>query len=173
MKQINMKSPKIILTVLMSILALDILTKYLAQTFLQKIYSYAIFNNFFHLTYVENRGAAFGFLAETNAKFRTPFFIVVSLLAIICISVFYKKTEGTSSWYHFGLLLILAGAIGNLIDRIRFGYVIDFFDFHWYQYHWPAFNIADAVICIGVGIVFLDMLIISKESPDCTPYSLK
>lgn len=173
MKLSDMKSPKVVISILLAILVLDLGTKYLAQKFLAGAHSLVVIPNFFDLTYVENRGAAFGFLAEINSQFRTPFFIIVSLVAIIFIVIFYKKTEG-NSWFHLGLLFILGGALGNLVDRLRLGLVVDFFYFHWYQYYWPAFNVADAVICIGVGILIIDMLFSNKkEELDCTPYSLK
>ena len=173
MKLPDMKSPKIVILLLSAILALDLGTKYLAQAFLAKVHSLVIIPNFFDLTYVENRGAAFGLLAEINSRFRTPFFIIVSVVAITFIVVFYKKTEG-NSWFHLGLLFILGGALGNLIDRLRLGVVVDFLYFHWYQYYWPAFNVADTVICIGVGILIIDMVFSNrKEEADCTPYSSK
>ena len=168
-----MKSRKVIIFILSTILILDLGTKYLAYTFLRHIRTVTIIPGFLHLTYVENRGAAFGFLAHVNSRFRTPFFILVSLTAIIFIISLYKKIEG-SSLFHTGLLFILGGAAGNLIDRLRSGFVIDFLDFHWYHYHWPAFNIADTVICIGVGMLIFDMFFYSRENKvHCTPYSLK
>jgi signal peptidase II len=168
-----MKSRKVIIFILSIILILDFGTKYLAYTFLRQIRTITIIPDFLHLTYVENRGAAFGFLAEANSRFRTPFFILVSLLAIIFIISLYKKIEGNRI-FHTGLLFILGGAVGNLIDRLRSGFVIDFLDFHWYQYHWPAFNLADTFICIGVGLLLFDMFFCSKENKvNCTPYSLK
>ncbi|MEW5803870.1 MAG: signal peptidase II [bacterium] len=156
-----MKSPKVALPVLAAIVALDAVTKHLAQAFLSQIHSLTIIPNFFHLTYVENRGAAFGLLAETSARFRTPFFIIVSVLAILFIAVFYWRLEG-GCWTHLSLIFILAGALGNLIDRLRLGWVIDFLDFHWYQYHWPAFNVADMAICIGAGILLIDTFFSQK-----------
>lgn len=157
MKPSIMKSPKVALPILAAILALDLETKHLARVFLSRIQSLAVIPNFFHLTYVENRGAAFGFLAEINARFRTPFFITTSLAAIIFIAIFYWKMEG-DGWTRLSLLFIIAGALGNLIDRLRLGRVIDFLDLHWYQYHWPAFNVADMAICIGAGILIIDIL---------------
>ncbi|MEW6382218.1 MAG: signal peptidase II [bacterium] len=156
-----MKSPKAALSILAAILALDVGTKYLAQAFLSRIHSLAIIPNFFHLTYVENRGAAFGFLAETSARFRIPFFIFISLVAIVVIVILYRKAEG-GAWIHLALIFILGGALGNLIDRLRFGWVIDFLDFHWYHHHWPAFNVADTAISIGVGMLIIDMFLSKK-----------
>ncbi len=168
---LTIKSPKVALPILAAILALDIGTKHLAQVFLSRIQSLTIIPNFFHLTYIENRGAAFGILAETNARFRTPFFITISVLAIIFITVFYRKMEG-DGWTHLALLFILAGALGNLIDRVCLGWVIDFLDFHWYQYHWPAFNVADMAICIGAGILIIDMLFSKKGKISVASHTL-
>ena len=156
-----MKSPKVALSILAAILALDLGTKYLARVLLRPVQSLTIIPNFFQLTYIENRGAAFGILAETDAWFRTPFFILISVLAIIFVAVFYWKMEG-EGWTHLALVFILGGALGNLIDRLRFGRVIDFLYFHWYQYYWPAFNVADMAICIGAGLLVIDMLFSKK-----------
>jgi signal peptidase II len=149
------------LSILAAILALDLGTKYLARVLLRPVQSLTIIPNFFQLTYIENRGAAFGILAETDAWFRTPFFILISVLAIIFVAVFYWKMEG-EGWTHLALVFILGGALGNLIDRLRFGRVIDFLYFHWYQYYWPAFNVADMAICIGAGLLVIDMLFSKK-----------
>jgi signal peptidase II len=159
------------LPILAAILALDLGTKHLAQVFLSRIRSLTIIPSFFHLTYVENRGAAFGFLAETNAQFRTPFFIIISILAIISITIFYWKMEG-NDWTRLALLSIMGGALGNFIDRVRLGWVIDFLDLHWYQYHWPAFNVADMAICIGAGILIIDMLFIKKGKISVASHTL-
>lgn len=156
MKEGSIKSPKIPLLILVAILALDFGTKYLARSFLRQIHSLTIIPNFFNLTYVENRGAAFGFLAETNARFRTPFFVFISLVAILVIIILYRREEG-GAWGRLALIFILGGALGNMVDRLRFGWVIDFLDFHWYHYHWPAFNVADIAICIGVGMLMINM----------------
>ena len=171
MKASTMKSPKVALPVLAAILALDIGTKHLAQVFLSRIPSLPVIPHFFHLTYIENRGAAFGILAETSARFRIPFFITISALAIIFITIFYRKMEG-EGWTHLALLFILGGALGNLIDRVRQGWVIDFLDFHWYQYHWPAFNVADMAICIGAGILIIDMLFSRKGKISVASHTL-
>src|SRR5690606_3926367 len=87
------------------------------------------------------------------AAFRDPFFVAVPVVAIFVISFLVYKTEARAKLQVISLSLILAGAVGNLIDRVRFGYVVDFLDFHWKEvYHWPAFNVADSSIVVGVGI---------------------
>ncbi|WP_303721827.1 signal peptidase II [Malonomonas rubra] len=134
-------------------LVIDQLSKlYIDSTF--ALYeSIAVIENFFHITYVRNPGAAFGILS--NSAVRIPFFISVSVLASIGILWYLRKVDAADLLQHFALGLIFSGAVGNLIDRARLGEVIDFLDAHWYQHHWPAFNIADSAICIGVAVMFL------------------
>ncbi len=110
--------------------------------------------NFFHITYVRNKGAAFGMLA--GSPLRLPFFIAVTLVACGIIIGYLRRLPDDRKMAATALALIFGGAIGNLIDRVRLGEVIDFIDVHWYQYHWPAFNIADSAICVGVGLLLLD-----------------
>lgn len=120
---------------------------------------------YFNLTYIRNTGAAFGILAHSDPAFRVPFFIVVPLVALIAIAYIFRKIADADVKLSSALSLVIGGAIGNLIDRIRLGYVVDFLDLHWrYQYHFPAFNVADSAICVGVGILMLDLLM--KNSPD-------
>lgn len=135
----------------LSLLA-DQLTKWLVSSSMQLHQSIELVENFFHLTYVRNPGAAFGILAEHSL--RRPFFIGISLVATVGILWYAKQTKG-QTLTHLALGLILSGALGNLIDRIRFGEVVDFLDFHWYQHRWPAFNIADSAICVGVALLLL------------------
>jgi signal peptidase II len=117
--------------------------------------SLTVVENFFSITYVRNKGAAFGILADSAV--RIPFFITVSILAALGILWYLRRTRAEQHWLHFGLALIFAGAVGNLIDRIRLGEVIDFLDVHWHQYHWPAFNVADSAITVGVVILLIDL----------------
>ncbi|PLY00553.1 MAG: signal peptidase II [Desulfuromonas sp.] len=112
-----------------------------------------VISNFFHITYVRNPGAAFGMLSDS--AIRLPFFLTVSVVASIAILWYVRRATGDKPWQQFGLGLIFSGAIGNFIDRARLGEVIDFLDAHWYNYHWPAFNIADSAICVGVGIMLV------------------
>ena len=134
-------------------LLLDQLSKFYIDSAFHLHESLPVIENFFNLTYVRNPGAAFGILSD-NA-IRIPFFISVSLLASIGIIWYLRKIDSSDRWQHFSLGLIFSGAVGNLIDRIRLGEVIDFLVAHWYQYHWPAFNIADSAICVGVVIMLL------------------
>ena len=141
-----------ILTVSVSLL-LDQWSKIYIDNNFELSQSKRIITNFFHLTYVRNPGAAFGILAE-NA-IRIPFFIGISCVATVGILWYVRQIPREKHWQLFALGLILSGALGNLIDRIRFGEVIDFLDVHWYNYHWPAFNVADSAICVGVTIMLI------------------
>ena len=123
--------------------------------------SIPIIEHFFHLTYVRNRGAAFSFLS--NASWRLPFFIAISIIAAIVILVAFQKMRDDQKLAHISLAMIFSGAVGNLIDRVRLGEVIDFLDVHWYRHHWPAFNVADSLICVGVFLLAIDMLLEEKR----------
>ncbi len=134
-------------------LLLDQLTKIYIDSSFELYESVRVIENFFAITYVRNPGAAFGILADS--AIRLPFFISVSVLAGIGILWYLRKVDPADRWQQFALGLIFSGAIGNLIDRVRLGEVIDFLLVHWYQYHWPAFNVADSAICIGVGLMLV------------------
>ena len=120
--------------------------------------SIEVVQNFFHFTYIRNKGAAFGILSGIDPSFRIPFFLLISAVAIIVIVYAVHTHKGESVLFSSALALILGGAIGNMIDRIRMGEVIDFIDVHWYEHHWPAFNIADSAITVGMGLLILQML---------------
>ena len=114
-----------------------------------------VIENFFTITYLRNKGAAFGMLA--TSPWRLPFFILVSAIAVVVILVVIAKLRDDQKLAAFSLSLIFAGALGNLIDRISYGEVIDFIYVHWYEHYWPAFNVADSAICVGVFLLALDM----------------
>ncbi|MDT8421517.1 MAG: signal peptidase II [Desulfuromonadales bacterium] len=141
------------LTVVIGVL-LDQLSKLYIDSHFKLYESVTVLENFFHITYIRNRGAAFGILSDS--PLRLPFFIVVTLVAIVGILWYLRQLPAGQKLSQLALGLILSGAIGNLIDRLRFGEVIDFIDVHWYSHHWPAFNVADSAICIGVGLLLLD-----------------
>ncbi|WP_029688800.1 signal peptidase II [Thermoanaerobacter sp. A7A] len=130
---------------------LDQLTKYLAVKYLMPIGSYPVIKNFFHLTYVANKGAAFGMLQN-----KTLFFIIITLIVGAVLIYSMIKLPGNSV-YNYTLAMILGGAIGNLIDRVRLGYVVDFIDFKFFP---AVFNVADSFIVIGA--IILGYLMIFK-----------
>lgn len=115
--------------------------------------------DYFHFRYTRNPGAAFSFLASAGESVRRPFFIIVSFLAVIVIGVILRRTPGDQRFLIVALALIVGGAVGNLIDRIAYGWVIDFIDWHVRRdYTWPTFNIADAAISVGIVMMAIDML---------------
>ena len=146
-----------ILTV--SIIILDQLTKTLVVKHFRLGETLSVIPDFFNFTYIRNTGAAFGIFAHANPAFRIPFFVIVPIIALAAIAYIFRKIPDTDLKLSSALSLVIGGAVGNLIDRIQLGYVVDFLDFHWnYRYHFPAFNIADSAICIGVGILMLDLI---------------
>ncbi len=117
-----------------------------------------VVESFWHFRYVENPGAAWGFLSGSAAWFRTPFFLVMSTLAMGFMVYYFRQTRPGQWLVRLALALVFGGAVGNFLDRVRLGYVIDFIDWHWYDAHWPTFNIADACISVGVCLMVIDML---------------
>jgi signal peptidase II len=109
---------------------------------------------FFNLVLVFNKGAAFSFLAGAGG-WQTPLLILFAVAAALIVTVLIVRSPGRAMLCG-GLALILGGAIGNVIDRLRFGYVVDFVDLHARGWHWPAFNVADAAITVGAALVILD-----------------
>jgi signal peptidase II len=112
--------------------------------------------SFFNLVHARNPGAAFGFLAGASESFRAPFFFTVTIVAFAVIGMLVVKALDRQLLYVSGLGLVLGGAAGNFVDRIRFGYVVDFLDVYWGSFHWPAFNVADIAITVGVGFLLID-----------------
>jgi signal peptidase II len=137
------------------IIALDQATKLYVDANFRLHESMPVIRGFFNLTYVRNKGAAFGILAD-NAV-RIPFFITVSIVAMLGILWYINRIRNDQKLAVFSLSLVFAGACGNLIDRIRLGEVIDFLDVFWQRYHWPAFNVADSAITVGVTLLLIDM----------------
>jgi signal peptidase II len=141
-----MKRAACIFFIVLTIVALDQITKYLIAGSLNPDDSIEIFP-FLHIVNVRNIGAAFGSFKNLGSTF----FIIISILAIAFVIYLLIKRI----YNYFGLSLVLGGAIGNLIDRILYGKVIDFIDFSVGSFHWPAFNVADSSLTIGIIIIFL------------------
>lgn len=146
------------------LISLDQLSKIYIHTQFQLHESKAVIENFFHITYVRNFGAAFGFLSQTPAFFRETFFMLIPPAACLIILYILKGTEDEDTHQILSLSAIFAGAVGNYLDRIQFRYVIDFLDFHYGALSWPAFNIADMAIVGGVFFLML-RLINEKKKP--------
>jgi signal peptidase II len=111
-----------------------------------------------HLTLVHNPGALFGLFKDIGDPYRTVMFLAVPVIAIALILFFQYRTSTADAMSQSGLALILGGAVGNLVDRLRFGHVVDFVDVFVGEHHWPAFNVADSAICVGVSLLFIDLL---------------
>lgn len=135
------------------IIALDQITKSAILSRFVLHESYPVITGLFNLVYVLNPGAAFGFLADASETFRSIFFIGITLVVLLMIAYYIIKVESESTVSVAALTLIFAGAVGNLIDRIRFGAVVDFLDFYIHTWHWPAFNVADSSITIGAVLM--------------------
>ncbi len=120
-------------------------------------------NSFFNLVLWHNKGAAFSFLANSGGWQRW-FFVILTTAVICSIIVWIFLQKQISKLLFFGLIFVIGGALGNLIDRLYLGYVIDFLDFHFNHYHWPAFNIADSAIFMGVVCILLDGFVTQDES---------
>lgn len=151
------------------IIIFDQLVKIYIHTQFHLSESVEVIPNFFNITYVRNFGAAFGFLANSHPEFRELFFLAMPPLALIFIILILRGVPEHDKKQIVALSSIFGGAIGNYIDRLRFRYVIDFLDFHIYnKYSWPAFNIADSAIVIGVGVLLLLMITEKKNVPQKT-----
>jgi signal peptidase II len=140
------------------VLLCDQITKLYVDAVMWPHQSITLIDNYFNITYVRNPGGAFGLFAQGNRWIVRPFLLGLSVVAVAIIVLIYRRTPIDRVLVRLAFALVLAGAIGNLIDRLRFDEVIDFLDVHWYQYHWPAFNIADAAITVGVAILCWDLL---------------
>jgi signal peptidase II len=153
-----------LLSLAAGVVILDQLSKWWISANFYLYESREVVPGFFNLTLVTNPGAAFGLLAGWDTWWRQAFFITVSLAALVALFFAYRHFRHEGRLPVYGLALIAGGAVGNLIDRIRFGEVIDFLDFYIGSYHWPAFNVADAGITIGVGLLLLSSFCCQSEA---------
>lgn len=154
-----------ILGLLAAIVMLDQITKIAVDSTFALHQSIPVIEGFFHLTYVRNKGAAFGILAGGPPWLRLSFLIAFSIAAVIFVLITLRRLPPEEKMLTIALTLILGGAVGNLIDRVLRGEVIDFFDFHYRGFHWPAFNIADSCITVGVALALLRLLPARGEDP--------
>lgn len=145
------------------VLVLDQLTKLWVQAHIPLWSGYPVIPDFFNMVHVLNKGAAFGFLASDSIAWQTTFFIITALVAVGVILYLLRTTHAADKLSVCGLGLVLGGALGNLIDRVRLGVVVDFLDFYVNDWHWPAFNVADIAICVGVGALMLTILKTGKD----------
>jgi len=154
----------ILIAVLVLGLALDLVSKLLVLQLMPLGSQTPVVPGFFNLVHVHNKGAAFSFLNTLSVGFTRPFFIVTTGLVLVVVGYLYWRLPPDHWPAALGYSLIMAGALGNLIDRVRLGEVVDFLDFYWGRYHWPAFNVADSLVCLGAGV--LVWVILTEEKPD-------
>ena len=147
-----------------AIIFLDQLTKILVQENIPLHSSVSVINGFFDLTHIRNTGVAFGFLDAVNIPFKPALMTAISLIALIAIIFFTSQVSQQERISKLGLTLILGGAIGNLIDRVVNGYVVDFIDVYWGTWHFWAFNVADSAISIGTCCLIIDMAILNRHA---------
>lgn len=143
------------------LVVIDQITKALVLKFIPLLHSITVVPGFFNLSHVHNPGGAFGFLAGDPSIIRHYLFLLAAAVALGLILYFYEQTPATHRYLKMALALIFGGAIGNMIDRLRFGEVVDYLDFYWGVYHWPTFNVADSGVTIGV-VIFLLHIVLRK-----------
>ena len=148
----------VLLVICFWILFVDQWTKHSVQQRLVLYQKVEVIRGFFNLVHVRNTGGAFGILGGEKGGLGSLFFVVVSLVAIGSILFLYIRLKEDEKILSLSFSLVLSGAIGNLIDRLRYGEVVDFLDFYLFSFHWPAFNISDSAICLGIGLMALELL---------------
>ena len=142
----------------------DQISKTLILKYLSLHQSIPVVAGVFDITHIRNPGGAFGLMANMSVFVRSIVFLFISSVAVGLILYFYHKTPRSHTFLSTGFALIFGGAVGNLIDRVRFGSVVDFLDFYIGDYHWPAFNIADSAITVGIFIFIYHLLF--KKMPE-------
>jgi len=149
----------VLLIICFWILFVDQWTKHSVQQRLVLHQKVEVIHGFFNLVHVRNTGGAFGIFGGEKGGIGSLLFVVVSLVAIGSILFLFVRLRKEEKTISLSLSLVLSGAVGNLIDRLRYGEVVDFLDFYIFSFHWPAFNIADSAICLGIGLMVLELLI--------------
>lgn len=142
----------------LAIVALDQATKLWVMARMALFDSHPVVPGLFSITYVRNPGAAFGLFAELGDLVRLGLLVGVSLLAVGLLTAFFMRSPHADRMSRVAAVLVMGGAIGNLIDRVRFGEVVDFLDVFVGRYHWPAFNVADSAITIGIALFVVGAL---------------
>ncbi len=145
------------------VLIADQLSKHWIVTHFSLYEMREILPGFFNLVYVTNKGAAFSLFASIDSPIRHYFFTFVNGAAVIGLTIAAFKMRSGNLLYRLSFALIAAGACGNLVDRLRYGAVIDFLDFFIGEYHWPAFNVADSSIFIGVVLLFITNILLESK----------
>ncbi len=145
------------------VLLLDQWTKHAVQQRLALHQRIEVIRGFFNLVHVRNPGGAFGIFGWEKGGFGSLLFVVFSLIAVGSILFLFIRLKEDEKIFSLSLSLVLSGALGNLIDRLKYGEVVDFLDFQLFSFHWPAFNIADSAITVGIGLMVLELLIRDRK----------
>lgn len=153
-------------TIIVAVVCLDQVTKLWIMDHFVLHESRVVIADLFNLTYLTNNGAAFSILAGQPALWRQIFFLCTAGAALVFIWIAQRSYGRRSLWYTVALSLIAGGAIGNMIDRIRLGFVVDFLDVYVGTSHWPAFNIADSAITVGVLVFIVNNLLFDREASE-------
>jgi len=141
-----------------SVVALDQLVKALVVRTIGLHDYVSLVDGLLSLSHVRNHGAAFGLLSDWNLPYQSLLLSLLSLLALGAIALYFARLPDTARLPRLALALVLGGAVGNVIDRVRLGYVVDFVHVYWREYQWPDFNVADSAITIGVCLLVIDIL---------------
>ena len=161
----------LLLVVSLVIVVVDQATKIFIMHTMRLHESIPIIPGYFHLTYIRNPGAAFGIFASSSSAFRLVFFVITTMIALGLLGIIFYRLHIDDRWGQLTIASIVGGAIGNLLDRLRFGEVIDFLDVHVNGYHWPAFNVADSAISIGVVSLLILFAVEKKHHKESPPSS--
>jgi signal peptidase II len=159
-----MRKYMFVLSIAALIVALDQATKWYIRHTVGLYESIVVIDSLFHITHVRNSGGAFGLFAGAHAAWRLPFFLSVSVVAVVGLLAFVRRVGVRQRLLLFALGAILGGALGNFVDRMVSGEVTDFLDFHWHGWYWPAFNVADSFITTGMVILLLYSLLVRDEA---------
>ena len=151
------------LCIFLAVVGLDQWTKVLTVKHFALYESQEVIPGFFNLTYLTNKGAAFGFLADVEGAWRHYFFLTLAAVALVILVIAWIRLRKEHPGYGPALALIAGGAIGNVIDRVRLGAVVDFLDFYVGSYHWPAFNVADSAIFVGVFLFLISNFLEERQ----------
>lgn len=162
------KTISLLSVLIVGLIILDQVTKYAIRSKMYVGESFDIIKGLFSITYVRNPGAAFGFLATANDSIRKPLFLFLPVLACFWLCYLIWTSRNQNKLLCVSYSLILAGAVGNLIDRFLLGYVVDFLDFYWQMSHFPAFNVADSSISVAAGLLILDFFFQLKRKKNVT-----
>jgi signal peptidase II len=159
----NWKMRSQYLLVSIGVFLTDQITKKIVSRGMEQHQSIDVIPDFLNITYIHNRGAVFGLGSNVTSPYLSWGLSILSILSLAIILTYFLRLNAKNPRLYTGLALVLGGAMGNLFDRLVNGFVVDFIDMHWFDYHWPFFNVADLSICVGVGLLLLSMSVKPEE----------